>query len=294
MSIAKRQVLVSQPTAQAHTSQLTTVRPCWPWWPFPAPRLTQGSNRYLKEPWQHPTNCKLSSRDHGLLIFTQGNLLGRWWALYRGIWDKCTYPGMWLYITNATSKRECRLVLPAETLVAPHKRLTSLQLLLTFSVWLKQELPQGSAQISLSLKQEQITTILRMARVGVRSQGVPNQGQLLCLSACMWTMCQWPQRDHFKHCQQHIVHHICFSKCFSIFPHIICLEILSAVFLKAPLWITMKAQACFKMDWVQVYYLYSKTKEGSTTKGDGPFFLMSFLFTAQFSRQLCISCKRHW
>lgn len=26
------------------------------------------------------------------------------------------------------------------------------------------------------------------------------------------------------------------------------------------------------------------------TKGDGPFFLMSFLFTAQFSRQLFISC----
>lgn len=184
-------------------------------------------------------------------------------------------------------------VLPAETQMTPRKRLTSLKLLQTFSVWLQQELPQGSAQISLSLKQEQITAILRMARVGVGTQGVPKQGQLLCLSACTWTVCQWPQRDHFKQYQQHIIHHICFSKCFSIFPHIICLEILSALLLQALLRLTMKAEACFKLDWVQVYYLDSKTKEGTITKGDGPFFLMSFLFTAQLSRQLCISSKCH-
>lgn len=72
-----------------------------------------------------------------------------------------------------------------------------------------------------------------------------------------------------------------------IFPRIICSLLLRGL---QP---TVKAQGCFPLARVQICYLNSKTKEGTLTKGNGPFFLMSLLFTAQLSKQLHISCKSH-
>jgi len=87
-----------------------------------------------------------------------------------------------------------------------------------------------------------------------------------------------------KQRQQNEIYHFYFSKCLHIPVFLLPGDMLCS--LPRP---TVKPQGRFPLDGVQVCYLDWKTKEGTMKKDDGHVFLMSLLFTAKLSQQLCIS-----